>query len=94
MESFVLKSCIFYVKILLFDFVLKTTESIKSSYEDCGHKLKRVSCGLPIAHDTCSLEAIDWTTLVIEMGDVKSDEDLGRQVEKFSKLLRKNQEKV
>lgn len=67
---------------------------IKGSYESVGHKLKRVSCGMPISHDACSLEAIDWTTLVIEMGEIDSDEALARQVERFSKLLRKNQDRL
>merc|ERR1711981_656763 len=39
---------------------------IEKSYEGVGHVLKRVSFGLPIVHDMCSLEAIDWTTLVLE----------------------------
>lgn len=63
---------------------------IKASYEQCGHRLKRVSFGLPIVHDGCSLEAIDWKTLVIDApkGSFLENEHMQKRIEKFSKLMR------
>lgn len=63
---------------------------IKASYETCGHRLKRVSFGLPIIHDSCSLEAIDWKTLIIDApkGSYLEHADMQKRIEKFSKLMR------
>jgi len=63
---------------------------IKASYEACGHKLKRISFGLPIVHDNCSMEAIDWSTLVIDApkGAYLENEAMQKRIERFSKLMR------
>lgn len=61
---------------------------IKSSYEKLGHTLDRVCFGLPITHNACSLESLDWSSLVIELNKDTSLEELGSKAEKFSRLMR------
>ena len=60
---------------------------IKNSYENEGHILKRVSIGMPIIHDNCSLEQITWDGIVLDLRKT-SAEDISKKLEKFSKLFR------
>lgn len=77
-----------YKKLGNFETLEKLIFNIKSSYETCGHVLKRVSFGLPISHNTCSLESLDWTCVVVEVGKLKSVDELRVRTERFSRLLR------
>lgn len=77
-----------YKKLGQFESLEKLINNIKSSYEEVGHTLKRVSFGLPITHNNCSLESLDWTCSVIELKELKSMEELSSKTEKFSRLLR------
>lgn len=60
---------------------------IKNSYENEDHVLKRVSIGMPIIHDNCSLEQITWDGIVLDLRKT-SAEDISKRLEKFSKLFR------
>lgn len=83
------KESLMYKKLGEFYSLDKLIENIKGSYEEVGHRLERVSFGLPITHDSCSLESLDWSTVVIPLGKSKDNtEELMSKTERFSRLLR------
>ena len=82
------KDCLAHKKLGQFPTLESLILDIKGSYESCGHYLKRVSFGLPITHDPCSLESLDWTSVVVDLKAGTSAEELGSKTEKFSRLMR------
>ena len=85
------KDTLMYKKLGEFNSLDKLIENIKESYEEVGHRLERVSFGLPVTHDSCSLESLDWSTVVITLGkngDADQNSELMTKTERFSRLLR------